>query len=147
MLEKIQFYFASQKLFRKRDKVQRKFLQYRKDLISNQASTSDLDSLLHEERTEVDLIDYEIERLKTNYYRRICFKNFLELPDWGDDKYWIESSLGDYGGKVLSNLAVSELRSQIAKYKKELYGGYIQIITAFTGLAGVIVAIISVLKS
>ena len=109
-------------------------------------SQIDIHSLYDEERSEIKIVDYEIEVLTTQYFIDLARTKFIEVPHWEDDTSWVESSL-DPNRQVLSNKAISELRSSIMNYKKERNEQLIPLITAFTGLTGALIGIFALFLS
>ena len=145
MIDYFKFHYSLTKFFRKRSKTVRFYQNEISKLRKNKAVNDELQSWYAEQRMEVDIIDYEIECLTTSYYMNVARRKFIEIPEWADKEAWVESSL-DPNRRVLSNKAISDLRSKIIKYKKERNEQFISLITALTGLAGVVLGILAIYK-
>ena len=142
MIRYLIFKIKINKLFRKREKLQKIYLSYRKDLQCVKGSREEFESLNFDEMTEIGIIDYEIEIITTSYFLRLARLKFIEIPIFSDEKSWVKSSL-DPQQKVLSNFAISEIRSKIMKYRKERNEQLVPFITSVTGLAGAIIGIVA----
>ncbi len=127
------------KLLKKEEKIQSEYL----NLIKNNKEESE--ALLAEENIERNIIEYEIETENTMYYLRLSKKKCLEIPDINNEDFWITSSL-DQNRKILSNKAINILKKQIHEDRKYYTDLVIQVITALTGLIGVLIGLVIVLK-
>ena len=146
MFQHITYQYKLRQLFSKRAKVTNYFLNEYIRAKKHDTDRSDLDSLRHEEISELNIIDYEIEMLTTSYYLSIARYRFIHVPSYEDNKYWTESSL-DPNKKVLSNKAISDLRAIIRSNKKDNLGVLSQIITVATGLIGAIIGLLAFVSS
>jgi hypothetical protein len=122
--------------------VSRDFAEHFKLAKKRNEGRDEIESLRHEENTELNIIDYEIETLTTSYYLNVARHKFLEIPSRDNNGYWVESSL-DPSQKVLSNKAISELRGKIRKDRKEYLSIIAIIISAITGLTGAAIGLIA----
>lgn len=146
MIQSLVYRAKLRRLFSRREKVSRKFVKYFEEAKKSKKGKGDLDGLRFEEETELDIIDYEIETLTTSYYLNVARRNFLEIPTYGDNEYWVASSL-DPNHKVLSNKSITELRKKVRAERKEYLGIMVQIITTITGLTGAVIGLLAFIGS
>lgn len=146
MIQYLKFRFKLGKLFREKEKTEQRYMLDQEKLSKNRASLDEKESLYSEERSQVEIHEYEIEVLTTNYFMKLAKSRFIETPDWNDGKAWVESSL-DPNRKVLSHSAISELRSKITQYRKERNEQMVPVITAVTGLMGALMGVIALFMS
>jgi len=146
MLEYLKFQYKLNKLFREKDKTRKLYAKSIEELRSKTASRDEFESLYAEERSMMVLAEHEIENLTTTYFIRVAQRKFIEIPVWNDENAWISSSL-DPNRRVLSNAAISELRSKIMTYRKERNEQLVPLISALTGLAGAVIGLIALFMS
>ncbi|MDD2863568.1 MAG: hypothetical protein PHC99_02445 [Methylococcales bacterium] len=139
MIDSLIYRFKLHKLFSQREKISHDFAQHYK-LAKNASEERDL---WDEEKNELNIIDYEIEMLTTSYYLKIAKRKFLEIHP----EYWVGTSLDPDNNvlnqRVLSNKAIKALKMEIRADRKENLTMFTSMISAITGLAGVVIGLIA----
>lgn len=144
MIKYLHFRIRLRNLFKKRDIYVQEYIKHRQNALKECANIADMESLRYEERSEIGIIDSEIEELTTSYFLKIARAEFLEIPDFNDETFWVESSL-DPTRKVMSNKAIDTLRKKVRENRAFWIDHTVKIIAALTGLAGVLIGLFTII--
>ena len=93
MIKYIKFRLKLNRLFKEREKTKKLYSKTQKEIKRNNSSHDERESLIHQEISELNIIDYEIESLSTSYYIDMAKMKFIEIPPFHDKKSWVTSSL------------------------------------------------------
>lgn len=145
MLKYLIYRFQLRKLFLRRRKNTRLYYKLRKKVKDKNPNHDEIQILLSEERSETDIIDYEIETITTSYYLQLAHYRFIEIPEYNNSELWVESSL-DPNRKVLSNKAINILRNAIRDERNARVDIIIKIITTVTGLVGALIGLFAIIR-
>ncbi len=96
------------------------------------------------EHDEDSMYREDIDHLTTTFLTRKARRLMLPIPDLSDDQLW-ESYQWGGGYRKLTEKGISELRSTIRTEGKERRDAYLPMITALTGLVGVITGLLAVI--
>lgn len=130
------------KLFELNRKIDEIESSYKKNLKT--AKGEDYQRLVSEEGSEVAPISEEIESLKTSYYHRLANKHLVPMPEYQNKDFWENRNYGY--GRILTSKGLWEIKKLIYQDKREKREGFITWVTALTGLGGVIIGLIAILK-
>jgi hypothetical protein len=113
----------------------------RKELGASAAQLQELDCTAF---FEAATLSHQIEVLKTEPLVKRALRYDLPIPNWNDEEAW------EPGWRYLKPDHFAKLRAAIReeeKARREQILAWIPLITALTGIGGVIVAILALLKS
>lgn len=144
MLDGIRLSLKVQRLERQKRRTFKRYAPLIK-LARCKNDNDEAERLSFDERTDVDLIDDEIDQLHSNYLIRRAHRYFLAIPEFkpkGAD--WEESQIT--GGWRLTRPAFEVLRAKVRAEEKERRGPWqnaVLWVTATTGLIGALTGLIS----
>lgn len=101
---------------------------------------------------DVDFMEVEddISRISTTFYYQEAVRRFVEIPPDGEP-YWEETRA--FNRRALSSAGISKIRTALYEEHKQRWERFygkatltISVVTALTGLGGVIIGILSFMK-
>jgi len=142
----ISYRWKLRKLHRSRAKTVEAYKRLQDNARKENKAQDELESLVHEEMFEIDMIDDDIESLESRFLIESARKLILPIPEFKTDgDAWVESRIT--GRYRLSKNAMTEVRTVVRKERKERREGMIMWLVALTGLVGALSGLLAVWKS
>ena len=134
------------KLHRARVKTLAAYRRQQDEARKQKKGREELESIIHDEMAEIDLIDDEIESLESRYLIESARRLVLPIPKLEKNSEICEESriTGRYR---LSKKGTMDLRALVRKERKERRESAMLWLTALTGLVGALSGLLAILKS
>lgn len=142
--EYLKYRIALWRLHRQREQLRRSYAKDLEQARARKAKREEIDEIQSGEMHEHELIDSEIAELTNVYWIREAEKRLVPRPDYNDKSNWKEDRVT--GRPWLSDKAISQLRSEVRRERREAWEYWQVRGSLLIGVLGTIIGIISVWK-
>ena len=139
MFNRLKYKLALSKLNRKCEKIRKEY-----DKIKAKAKREEWEALHSEEGSQIVPILEKIALLKTRYFCQIADSLLVPLPDRSNKEFWEE--LHYEHGRSLTDKGIWKVKEYIREDKRQRRECFLCWITLLTGLIGVLIGLVAVLK-
>lgn len=140
----LKYRIALGRLHRQKDQLRRLYAKDIEEARARKASHDEILGIHGSEHNEQELVDAEIGELTTTYWLREAERRLIPRPDFEDKSNWREHRVT--GSSWLSEKAISQLRTEVRRERREAWEYWQVRGSLIVGLMGAAIGIISVWK-